>query len=88
MEVDASIPAYEVRCAACDCSFAAGTKQCVHCGAPLGARFDLARLGAAPADAPAGPDAEGGPSIGRFLIWAISAAVAVLAHAANTCADR
>lgn len=27
---------YSIRCENCDCSFAPETKQCVHCGGPLG----------------------------------------------------
>jgi hypothetical protein len=64
---------FEVRCERCKTSFAAGTKQCIHCGGALGRRllgFDTlsgARAGRPPsADmATAQPDAQ--PNLSRFI---------------------
>jgi len=76
---------YEVRCERCKTSFAPGTKQCIHCGAPLGRRLiSLEGLGgAARAEATgpgelrtAQPDAQ--PNIGR-LIRIVLIGLAILA---------
>ena len=79
---------YEVRCERCKTSFAPGTKQCVHCGGPLGRRllqFDtLSGARARPpsaADMPS-PTADAQPDIGRFLRIALIA-LAVLAAIAR-----
>jgi hypothetical protein len=77
-----------VRCAACNCSFAAGTKRCVHCGAPLGAGFDLAVLragGRADGDV---SEVGAPPSTGRMALWIVSAAVAIGAHLLRNCSER
>ena len=68
---------FEVRCERCKSSFAPGTKQCIHCGGPLGRRllaFDTlngARAGAAPplAQRPVVADAQ--PNLGRLLRFAL-----------------
>lgn len=75
---------YEVRCYRCQCSFAPGTKRCVHCGE---------RIGGPPATlegatAPAGADDEARPevpSLARGLLWLLSAGAAVLLSALQTC---
>jgi hypothetical protein len=79
-----------VRCEACNCSFAAGTKQCVHCGNRLGGPLDLTVLrGAGRTDGEGGEAEPAGPtSIGKLVVWALSAGIAMLAHMLNTCADR
>jgi hypothetical protein len=79
-----------VRCEACKCSFAAGTKQCVHCGGPLGRAFDLAILRTAGRADTAGAEGDPGaaPSLGKAVLWVVSAGLAILVHALNNCADR
>jgi hypothetical protein len=90
LPLETTTPAYEVRCHACNTSFAPGTKKCVHCGAPLGGAFDLAVLRASGRADTAGAEGEaaGAPSIGKFVVWALSAGLAVVVHALNTCAER
>ncbi|HEU4428183.1 MAG TPA: hypothetical protein VFT98_05485 [Myxococcota bacterium] len=84
---------FEVRCERCQSSFAPGTKQCVHCGAPLGRRllgFDTrsgARAGG-PTELdpqPGAPDAS--PSLGRIVQVAMIA-LAIVAAIARACFDR
>jgi hypothetical protein len=77
---------YEVRCYRCNCSFAPGTRQCLHCGGRL----------LPPGIAPAGvmgtaaPGAEqeveaAPPSFARVLLWLVSAGLAVALSALQTC---
>jgi ribosomal protein L37E len=80
---------FEVRCERCKTSFAAGTKQCVHCGGAIGRRllaFDgLAGRGASMPDAserePGAPDAQ--PSLGRVfqLVMIVLVVVTAIARA-------
>jgi hypothetical protein len=79
---------YEVRCYRCQCSFAPGTKRCVHCGERIGgppATFGAMLEGATP---PAGAEDEERPEVpspGRGLLWLVSAGAAVLLSALQTC---
>jgi hypothetical protein len=76
---------YEVRCHHCDCSFAPGTKRCVHCGERLGgfpAGLSLAR-------SPGGAHEEAEvqvPGFARVALWIGSALVAILISALQVCA--
>jgi hypothetical protein len=77
---------YEVRCYRCSCSFAPGTKQCLHCGGRLlpPGLAPAAVLGAAQAGA--GEEVETAPpSFARVLLWLVSAGVAVALSALQTC---
>jgi hypothetical protein len=90
MALELTTPPYEVRCEACKCSFAVGTKQCVHCGARLGTGIDAAWLRAA---AGAGRADEGapeatGPWIGKILLYAGAGVLAVVAQALRNCSDQ
>jgi hypothetical protein len=77
---------YEVRCHRCRCSFAPGTKQCLHCGGPLGQPpFVLAAGPPGAADEEAAPTT---PSFARGVLWLISAGVAVALSALQTCSER
>jgi hypothetical protein len=82
---------YEVRCYQCRCSFAPGTKRCLHCGGKLGPPPELP-FGRAPLDAPADASAEGEeipvPSFARAVLWVVSAGVAIALSALQTCANR
>lgn len=84
MEAPASNQPYEVRCLQCQCSFAPGTKQCLHCGGPLGPRPELPF-----ARGPAGASAEEAevqvPSFARVVLWLLSAAIAIALSAIQTC---
>jgi hypothetical protein len=90
LELTTTTPPYEVRCEACKCSFAAGTKRCVHCGGPLGTGLDAQwlRVAAGRADAGEGDPEATGPWFGKVLLYVATGAVAVLAHALRTCSDR
>jgi hypothetical protein len=84
---------YEVRCERCQTTFAAGTRQCVHCGGALGRRllaFDaLGGRGASPSGAaerePNAPDAQ--PALGRIFRVAMIGLVLVTAFA-RTCMEQ
>jgi hypothetical protein len=84
LEAPASSQLYEVRCHPCQCSFAPGTKQCLHCGGPLGTRLELPF-----ARGPGGASAEEAevqvPSFARVVLWLLSAAVAIGLSALQTC---
>jgi ribosomal protein L37E len=72
-------PYFEVRCEHCQSSFAPETKRCIHCGGPLGKRllsFEGAGVTPRPSAGPTArgvPRADGQPSIGRFLRYALIA---------------
>lgn len=73
-------PVFSVRCENCQTTFAAQTRQCVHCGAALGGRRrvvfappDLTGGGSASGEDSAG---EGAPQKGRTLVWIASALAA------------
>ena len=91
MEQPGTSGAYEVRCHRCQCSFAPGTRRCLHCGGPLGeglaARLRLGGSGGELGE-PAGTGEEGAPqvpSFARAVIWLVSAGVAVLLSVLQTC---
>ena len=86
MEAPAQNQPYEVRCYRCQCSFAPGTKQCLHCGGPLGARPELP-FARGPAGVPAEQAEVQVPSFARVVLWLLSAAVAIALSALQTC-DR
>jgi hypothetical protein len=88
MEVEATTPPFEVRCAACNCSFAAGTKQCVHCGGRLGAGLDAPFLRAAAGRADEGDPEAGGPWSGKLLLYVATGVVAVAAQMMRACSER
>jgi hypothetical protein len=78
---------YEVRCYRCQCSFAPGTKRCVHCGERIGGAAVAIGMvdGASP---PAGADGDARPEVPSFargLLWLVSAGAAVLLSALQTC---
>jgi hypothetical protein len=78
---------YEVRCYRCHCSFAPGTKRCVHCGERIGGAatpFGLVEGASPPAagDDEARPEV---PSLARGVLWLVSAGAAVLLSALQTC---
>jgi hypothetical protein len=76
---------YEVRCHRCHCSFAPGTKQCLHCGGRLGPPLELPFVGGpAPAAGDEGADVQV-PGFARIALWAVSAAVALGLSALQTC---
>lgn len=84
---------FEVRCERCKTSFAPGTKQCIHCGGPIGRRllaFDA--LGGARSRAPSPtsletPEADAQPKAGRIFQLAMFALV-VVAAIARHCASE
>jgi hypothetical protein len=78
---------YEVRCYRCQCSFAPGTKRCVHCGERIGgAPVAIGLVDGASPPAGAADDARPEvPSFARGLLWLVSAAAAVLLSALQTC---
>ena len=76
---------YEVRCYRCHCSFAPGTKQCLHCGGPLGAPTLELRLARGPAGTAAEEPEVQVPSFARVVLWLLSAAVAIALSALQTC---
>ncbi len=65
---------YSVRCESCQTSFAPETKNCVHCGAPLGAGLMAAlRAGVDPG----GTEIDGGEiQAGRNWLWVVVAVMA------------
>jgi len=88
----------EVRCEACQCSFAPETRQCIHCGGALGP----GRLFRAVGQRDLGPESgsERGESLfeveqedenaelpgrGRNLVWAFTAAAFMLLSALRNC---
>ena len=87
MEVEATTPPFEVRCAACQCSFAAGTKQCVHCGARLGAALDAPWLRAAGRPDEGEPEAVG-PWFAKIFIYVAMGVVAVALQMLKACSER
>lgn len=76
---------YEVRCHRCQCSFAPGTKQCLHCGGPLGAPKLEHSFARGPAGAAAEEPEVQVPSFARVVLWLLSAAVAIGLSALQTC---
>ena len=88
MEVEATTPPFEVRCAACKCSFAAGTKQCVHCGGPLGAGLDAPWLQAAAGRADEGQSEAVGPGVAKVLLYVAMGVIAVAAQMLKACSER
>jgi hypothetical protein len=75
-----------VRCHHCHCSFAPGTRQCLHCGGKLGLSPEPP-FGRASLDAPAGQaeDEIPVPSFARAVLWVLSAGVAIALSALQTC---
>jgi hypothetical protein len=88
MEVEATTPPFEVRCAACQCSFAAGTKQCVHCGGPLGTGVDAAWLRAAAGRADDGEPSALGPGFAKVFVYVAMGVVAVALQMLKACSER
>jgi hypothetical protein len=88
MQVEATTPPFEVRCAACNCSFAAGTKQCVHCGGPLGTRAEAPWIGVAAGRADEGEPEVPGAGFGKLLLYGTMGVVAVLAQMLRACSER
>ena len=73
-----------MRCQRCQCSFAPGTKQCLHCGGRLGAAPELP-FGRVPVE-DEGDEAQV-PSFARAVLWMLSAGVAIGLSVLRTC-DR
>ena len=77
---------YEVRCHACDCSFAPGTRQCVHCGARIGGRFRVP--GGAVHEGDLEDEVEiGTPGFLRAAVWGFGVLIAVLRSVFRACAE-
>ena len=75
---------YEVRCHQCDCSFAPGTKRCIHCGERIGRpiRIQGLELG----DQEATEEVEmGSPTFLRGALWAVTAVIAMIMTAVRAC---
>jgi ribosomal protein L37E len=83
---------FEVRCERCKTSFAPGTKQCIHCGGPIGRRllaFDALsarRTGAPVSSDTETPEADEQPKMGRIVQLAMFAIV-VVAAVVRSCAN-
>ena len=76
--------AYEVRCHRCDCSFAPGTKRCIHCGERIGKPIRMPGLEVREHEA----DDEvemGSPTFLRGALWAVTAVVAMIMTAIRAC---
>lgn len=86
LETPAQSTLYEVRCQRCQCSFAPGTKHCLHCGGRLGTAPELP-FGRAPLEGSAEGDEVQVPSFARVVLWVLSAGVAIALSALRTC-DR
>jgi len=85
MERQSDADAYEVRCHRCDCSFAPGTKRCLHCGERIGRPARIAGL-----EVLSGAEPEEETEVGsaRFLrgsMWALTAIVAMIMTAVRAC---
>ena len=80
---------YEVRCYHCNCSFAPGTKQCIHCGQRLGIQSPLElALGAARGrggSADAQREELQAPGFARIALWVASAGLALGLSLLRTC---
>jgi len=83
--------AYEVRCQRCNCSFAPGTKRCIHCGEPISPRLRLPLGGDLHGSGPGGPGAGGDEEIQvsatflRSALWVLSIAIALAMSAFRVC---
>jgi hypothetical protein len=85
LEAPAQSTLYEVRCYSCQCSFAPGTKRCLHCGGRLGPPSELP-FGRAQVDVPVDGEAEiQVPTLARVALWVVSAGVAIALSALQTC---
>jgi hypothetical protein len=83
---------YEVYCDQCRVTFPAEARRCFHCGGPLSAPGEAARIGipmaapgAVPLPAPAGEAEEEGAALmvrrfGGLAVWALVALSAVLSN--------
>lgn len=79
MQSDPTSPSpFETRCENCDVSFPSETRQCLHCGAPLGARFPWSQVEEAPQ--PSGDEGSLVRRLGSAAIWIVLALSAVFAR--------
>jgi hypothetical protein len=86
MERQLQTLAYEVRCLRCDCSFAPGTKRCVHCGDRIGRPIEIAGLpGLDQRDLDDESTVVGSPTFLRGAMWALTAIVAMIMTAVRAC---
>jgi hypothetical protein len=86
MELPAPTQPYEVRCHRCNCSFAPGTRRCVHCGDKLGSALEVPYARSAAARGPSEEEGEPqAPSLARALLWLLSIGVAIGLSALQTC---
>jgi hypothetical protein len=74
---------YEVRCFRCNVSFPPDAKTCLHCGARLGLSSEVGALPRVAIPDEAGEQQV--PTVARVLLWAVSAGVAILLSALQTC---
>jgi hypothetical protein len=79
---------YEVRCYSCDCSFAPGTRRCIHCGErigairiPIGGAIDEGEL------QETGELEVGPPAFLRAAVWTVSVVVALLMSMFRVCGE-
>ncbi len=80
---------YEVRCHRCHCSFAPGTRQCLHCGGPLSLPGQAPFVLGAGAPGGSADEAETAPpSFARALLWLVSAGLAIALSALRACSER
>lgn len=85
MERQAQTAAFEVRCLRCDCSFAPGTKRCLHCGERIDRPVRIEGLpGLSERDAE-GETEVGSPTFLRGSMWVLTAIVAMIMTAVRAC---
>jgi hypothetical protein len=85
MERQSETTAYEVRCLRCDCSFAPGTKRCLHCGERIGRPIRIEGLTGV-LDERGDDEVEvGSPTFLRGAMWALTAIVAMVMTAVRAC---
>jgi len=85
MERQADTAAYEVRCFRCDCSFAPGTKRCLHCGERIGRPIRIEGLGGLSEREPEEETEVGSTTFLRGSMWALTAVVAMIMTAVRAC---
>ncbi|MGI9431655.1 MAG: hypothetical protein ACR2PQ_05550 [Myxococcota bacterium] len=86
MERQSQTAAYEVRCHRCDCSFAPGTKRCLHCGERIGRPVQIVGLpGLDERDEDGESETMGSPTFLRGAMWALTAIVAMIMTALRAC---
>jgi hypothetical protein len=88
VETESQVNPYEVRCPACECSFAPGTRYCVHCGGRIGGRLRIPGASVQDGNWEGGEDVEiGSTTFLRWGIWGISVLLAVVLSLLRSCAE-